>query len=89
VIADAGAFDLGKVVPRQLDIRRTEVLFEPVELCRTGDRHDPRLLPEEPCDRDLRASRVLRERDPARVFLNRLIWHQPDAELEGGFIVCD
>jgi hypothetical protein len=60
-----GAFDLGEVVPRQLDIRRAEVLLEPVELCGTGDRHDPRLLPEEPRDRDLRESRVLLFRDSA------------------------
>src|SRR5712671_649261 len=59
------AFDLGEVVPRQLDIRRAEVLLEPVELCGTGNRHDPRLLPEEPRDRDLRESRVLLFRDSA------------------------
>jgi hypothetical protein len=32
---------------------------------------------------------VFRERDPAHVFLNPLIWHQPDAKLEEGFAVCD
>src|SRR5580704_5091680 len=60
-----GAFDLGEVVPSQLDIHRAEVLLEPVELCGTGDRHDPRLLPEEPPDRDLRGSRVFLFRDSA------------------------
>jgi xanthine dehydrogenase YagR molybdenum-binding subunit len=52
-------------VPSQLDIHRAEVLLEPVELCGTGDRHDPRLLPEEPPDRDLRGSRVFLFRDSA------------------------
>jgi hypothetical protein len=47
---------LGEVVPRQLDIRRADVLFKPAELCGTGDRHDPRLLLEQPRDRDLRGS---------------------------------
>jgi hypothetical protein len=68
-----GAFDLGEVVPRQLDIHRAEVLLEPVELCGTGDRHDPRLLPEEPRDRDLRGSRVLLFRDSAEQINERLI----------------
>jgi len=68
-----GAFDLGEVVPRQLDIHRAEVLLEPVELCATGDRHDPRLLPEEPRDRDLRGSRVLLFRDSAEQIDKRLI----------------
>ena len=68
-----GAFDLGEVVPLKLDIRRAEVLLEPVELCGTGDRHDPRLLPEEPRDRDLRGSRVLLFRDSAEQVDERLI----------------
>ncbi len=44
-----------------------------MELCGTGDRHDPRLLPEEPRDRDLRGSRVLLFRDSAEQVDERLI----------------
>src|SRR5690349_12213336 len=46
--------DLAQVVRRQLDIRRGEVLLEPVQLRRTGDRYDPWLLREQPGQSDLR-----------------------------------
>jgi hypothetical protein len=39
-----GAFDLGEIVHRQIDIRSGEVLLKPVQLCGAQDRHDPRLL---------------------------------------------
>jgi hypothetical protein len=68
-----GAFDLGEVVPRQFDIHRAEVLLKPVELCGIWDRHDPRLLTEQPRDRDLRGSRVLLFRDFAEQVDQRLI----------------
>jgi hypothetical protein len=43
-----GLFDLAKVVRRKLDAHRAEVLREPMALRRSGDRHDPGLLRQQP-----------------------------------------
>jgi len=52
---------------------KASLLLGPVKLCGTGDRHDPRLLSEEPRDRDLRGSRVLLFRDSAEPVDEHLI----------------
>ncbi len=52
-------FELAQIVGRQLQRGRTEVLFEPVELGRAGDRHEPRLSGEDPGQGNLRRSRLL------------------------------
>ena len=46
--------DLAEVVFGQLDVRGRDVLREPAQLGRPGDRNDPRLLREQPCECDLR-----------------------------------
>src|SRR5437868_1676361 len=42
-----------------MDLEGTEVLLEPMTLRRSGNRHDPRLLREQPGECDLRRCRVL------------------------------
>src|ERR1700729_4277661 len=49
----------------QFDIRGTEVLLQPIQLRGTGNRNDPRLLRQQPRDRDLRGSGFLLFRDMA------------------------
>src|SRR5215212_6557701 len=58
--------DLAEIVGRQLDISCRNVLFETVQLGRTGDRDDPRLLGEQPGERDLRGRCVLAYGDPSQ-----------------------
>src|SRR6185369_15990632 len=65
--------DGAKVLGRELEARRAEVLLEPVEPGRPGDRHDPGLLREEPRERDLRGSRLLPRRDLAEERHQRLV----------------
>jgi MmyB-like transcription regulator ligand binding domain len=57
------ALDLAQIVRSQLEGCRSDVLVEAVQLRRPRDRHDPRLLREEPGDRDLRGRRLLSSRD--------------------------
>src|SRR5579859_2033410 len=49
-----GVLDPPQLVPRQYDRRRSDVLLQPVEFGSAGDRNDPWLLRQEPCQRDLR-----------------------------------
>src|SRR5947199_8000546 len=49
---DPRVFDLAQIVGRQLDFGGGEVLLQPVELRGAGDRDDPRLLREQPRERD-------------------------------------
>src|SRR6266542_1286207 len=58
------AVDPAKIVSRQLDRPRADVLFEPMQLGRAGNRHDPRLLGEQPRERDLRGCCPLLGRNP-------------------------
>ncbi len=48
---------------RQYDIGGAEVFLQPVQLGRAGDRHDPRLLRQQPGQRDLRRRRAFLRRD--------------------------
>ena len=61
-----GAVDLAEVVGRELDVGRGDVLLQAVQLRRAGDRDDPRLLGEQPGERDLRGRCVLPFRDPGQ-----------------------
>src|SRR6478672_2395207 len=54
-----GGLDLPEVGRRELHLRRAEVLLETMHLRGAGDRHDPRLLREEPGEGDLRWRRLL------------------------------
>ena len=56
--------DLLQVVVGELDVGCGDVLLEAVQLRRAGDRDDPRLLREDPRERDLRRRRALPLRDP-------------------------
>src|SRR5205823_5292067 len=58
-----GGLDAAQVVGRQLDRDRAEVLLQAVQFRRAGDRNDPRLLGQEPRQRDLRRGRPLLSRD--------------------------
>src|SRR4051812_38866083 len=59
---------LTELVGRQLEVGRSKVLLEPVQLGGAGDRHDPRLLREHPGEGDLRARRTLALGDPSEQF---------------------
>src|SRR6266542_330869 len=57
--------DRAEVLGRQVDVRGAEVLLEPVQLRGPRDRHGPRLLRQQPRQRDLRGRRLLLPRDLA------------------------
>src|SRR5262245_2379229 len=59
VDARGGGFDVAQVRGGQLDRGRAEVLLEPRDLRRARDRDDPRLLREQPRERDLRGRCLL------------------------------
>jgi hypothetical protein len=61
-----GAFDLLKIVDRQLDRNRPDVLFQPMQLCGAWNGNDPRLLSQQPRKRDLGRGRLLLFRDAAK-----------------------
>ncbi len=65
---DAGCrfLDLVEVLWGQLDIDGGEILLEPRELRGARDRHDPRLLSQQPGERDLRRGRLLGGGDPVQ-----------------------
>lgn len=47
------SFDVAEIAHRQCDTRRSDILLQPVEFCRARDGHDPELLSQQPCKRDL------------------------------------
>jgi hypothetical protein len=59
-----GALDLPEIVGCQVDASRSDVLLKPEQLRGAGDRHDPRLLGQQPGNRDLSRRRLLPLRDP-------------------------
>lgn len=65
--------DLTYVIGRKLDICGTEVLLQTVELRRTRDRHDPRILREHPGQRELRGRHPLPCGDGFHEVHNRLV----------------
>ena len=64
--------DALQVLSRELNLRRAKVLFEPVELGRTGNGNNPRLLRKEPRQRDLRTRHFPRFRNLAQQ-INQLL----------------
>ena len=62
-----------EVRSRQRHRSRAEIFLEPVQLGGAGDRHDPRLLRQQPGQRDLRRRRLLRCGDLAEQIDQRLI----------------
>ena len=48
-----GRIDLAKIRRRQLDVDRAEVLVQVIDVARTRDRNNPRLLRYQPCQCDL------------------------------------
>jgi hypothetical protein len=61
-----GILDLAEVVGGQLKGGCSEVLVEALHSTGAGDRHDPRLLGEQPGERDLGRGGVLACRDPSQ-----------------------
>src|SRR5271157_3326783 len=60
-----GAVDPAEVLRRQFDVDRSKVLLQTFPLPRPGDRNDPRLLGEQPCQRGLGRCRIVPRRDTA------------------------
>ena len=54
-----GALNIAQIVLRELDAERAEVLVQALQFARTGNGHDPRLLSQQPGQRDLGGCRVL------------------------------
>ena len=54
-----GAFDLAQIVGCQFDIHRPDIFVQAIELRRARDGHDPRLLGQQPGERDLGRGRPL------------------------------
>jgi hypothetical protein len=48
------------------DFSGAKILFEPVKICRAGDRNNPGFLDEQPGERDLRAGHLFACGDPAQ-----------------------
>jgi hypothetical protein len=61
-----GAPDVAEIIGHQLDTSRPDVLLQPVQFCGAGDRHDPRLLSQQPGERDLGGCCPLPFRDLAK-----------------------
>ena len=60
-----GGVDFAQILGRELDRQGADIFVEAIELCGAGDRGEPRLLREQPRERDLGGSRVLALRDRA------------------------
>src|SRR5215217_5702315 len=58
-----GVFDIVQIIEPQLDSSRSDVLLQAMQLRGAGDRHDPRLLRQQPGERDLRRGRPLAGRN--------------------------
>ena len=67
------ALDVADIACHKLDAGGAGVLLKAIELSGAGDRHDPRLLRQQPGERDLRRCRSLLLRDPAELIDQRLI----------------
>src|SRR5882672_2027363 len=68
-----GRIDLTQILSGQLDRGSTDVLLEALQLARAGDRDDPRLLRQQPGERDLGWRGPLPRGDGAQPLDERLI----------------
>ena len=66
-----GAFDGAQIVGGEFDRSRAEVLVQPFESAGARDGHNPRLLRQQPGQRDLGGRGVLLLRDAASGILSR------------------
>jgi hypothetical protein len=82
------AFDLANIFASQLDVRRADILFQALQLRCARDRNDPRLLRQQPRERDLRWRRFFSRRDPREQIDQRLI-RLPSLGREAGDSVAD
>jgi hypothetical protein len=84
--------DLEQIVVGEFDVQRSHILLDPVQLARTRDGHDPRLLSKEPGKRDLRRCRLLgigdsfQEFDKCLVGLHRLGCEAGEPRTHVGFV---
>src|SRR5262245_35224310 len=69
----SGVFDLAKVAGGKLDVHRSDVLLQALQLRRARDRNDPRLLLEQPGEGNLRGCGLLPLCDPPKKINQRLI----------------
>jgi hypothetical protein len=74
--------NLSKVVGGQLNRSGTEVLLESMTLRRSRNRHNPGLLREQPCERDLRWRRLLLLRSARRDVPESAGRGSPERELQ-------
>src|SRR6266487_3085148 len=53
-----GGIDVTEIIGGEFDCRRADVLLQALHPARAGDRHNPRLLRQQPRERDLRRRRI-------------------------------
>jgi hypothetical protein len=68
-----GAVDVAQILARQFDVSRFDVFLQPVQLRGAGDRRDPRLLGQQPGDRDLSRRQLFLGRDFAEQINKSLV----------------
>src|SRR6516165_2838407 len=71
-----GTLDVAKIVRRKIDRRRSDVFFQPVQLRRSRNGSDPRLLRKQPGKRNLGRRSIFPLRDLVQQFHQRLIRFQ-------------
>ena len=81
-----GAFDVAQVLRRELDGHRPDVLVQALKPARAGDGHNPRLLGQQPRERDLRGRGLLALRDAAEQIDQKLA-QLDEKNPEGGVYV--
>src|SRR5580692_3072212 len=68
-----GDVQFAEIIWRKLDVNGAEVFFQPMQLSRARNRHDPRFLCKQPSQCDLRRCRFLLLGEPANQINHRLI----------------
>jgi len=53
-----GGIDITEIIGGEFDCHRADVLLQALHPARAGDRHNPRLLRQQPRERDLRRRRI-------------------------------
>ena len=73
MIFEAAFFDFTQIVGREFDGDRADVFVQAMQLRGARDRYNPRLLRQQPGERDLRRCRLLSFRDAGEQIDQRLI----------------